>query len=84
MTEKKFNPSYAFLRKVEAGQVYRYMGYSMQRGSYYGFRGGEITFDKHKAAGYCNIYGGASLGRSAVAVLTDKGREFLTSKGPAL
>lgn len=78
---KTFKPSLAFLRKVAAGDVYSAMGYTMKRGAYRYFRGGEKTAEAHKRAGYIKPWGGASLGRRATVELTDLGRAALQSSG---
>lgn len=79
MSKRPFKPNIKFLRKVEAGLVASHMGYTVKRGGYWYFTGGEKTAEAHKRAGYVKPWGGASLGRSAYVELTDLGRAALTS-----
>jgi hypothetical protein len=74
---KQFKPNFAFLLKVEAGVVRMVKSYSMNRGGYYEFKGGAISYNKHLSAGFVKPYGSASLGRPAVVELTDEGRAAL-------
>ena len=70
-------PNIAFLQKVAAGDVGTYHGYSVRRGGYWTFRGGEATAKRHAQAGFIKMPGVAALFRFAPAALTDAGREAL-------
>ena len=83
-TEKPFKPSIAFLRKVEAKQVYNSITYSVRKGSQYSTKGGEKAIDAHVRAGLITRPYVADLGRPSYAELTDAGRAFLAQqKDPA-
>ncbi len=71
-------PNLKFLKKVAERQVYAGQGYSMKRGGYFYFRGGEATAKKHAAAGFVTMgRRGCSLGRPSYVELTDAGRAAL-------
>lgn len=75
-------PNIKFLRKVRDGKVYRYKHYTMKRGGYTGFVGGEATASKHADAGFVEAPArGASLGCPAVYTLTEKGKAALAEAG---
>lgn len=77
-----FKPNLKFLAKVEAGDVYAYQRYSVKRGGYYGFAGGEATYLRHRKAGYVTQAGPASLGRRGAVELTDLGKAALATVSP--
>jgi len=67
-------PNLKFLQKVSDGRVCATFSYSMNRGGYYGFRGGESTAKKYVEAGFvAPPRGGPSFGRPAYYTLTDAG-----------
>lgn len=74
-----FKPNLKFLAKVAADQVYAYQRYSVRRGGYYGFAGGEATYLKHRREGYVTQAGPASLGRRGKVELTDLGKAALAT-----
>lgn len=71
-------PNIAFLRKVQNCQVFRYKGYTMSRGGYFGFTGGEKTAERHVAAGYiADPKLSPELGWPAYFTLTEAGEAAL-------
>jgi hypothetical protein len=73
-------PNINFLKKVRDGKVMLIFSYSPRIGGTYKFKGGEATMEKHRAAGFITMRGGASLGRPSMAELTDAGRAALAAE----
>lgn len=71
-------PNLKFLQKVANGEVGSYHGYSVKRGGYWTFRGGEATAKKHAEAGFIRMPGSGGLFELARATLTDAGRAALS------
>jgi len=71
-------PNLKFLQKVADGYVAAFFAYSAKRGGRYGFRGGEVTANKHAKAGFVNMpTRSPSMGMPANVTLTDAGRAAL-------
>ena len=70
-------PSISFLKKCLEGKVGPTFGYSPRRGGISGFRGGEVTYEKHLAAGYVDHARGASIGRPGSVAVTQKGMDVI-------
>jgi hypothetical protein len=70
-------PNIAFLRKVADGKVRAVASYSMKRGRYDYFIGGEITARKHADAGYIQMPAHCRVMESKKATLTELGRAAL-------
>lgn len=75
--KKPFKPNLKWLQKVADGGVYSTWKYSVRRGGYSLFVGGEKTYEKHRDAGYVGWCPGSSMGRRGVLSLTDKGMSAL-------
>jgi len=76
-TEKPFKPSIAFLRKVEAREVYNAFTYSRRRGGKHTTKGGVKAIEAHAKAGLITRPYVADLGRPSYAELTAAGRAAL-------
>lgn len=68
--------SLAFLKKVEAGEVFRSSWYS-SGGMKYATKGGERTLQRHIDGGWVSCGHSVSMGQRAYATLTDAGRAVL-------
>jgi hypothetical protein len=75
----KFKPNLNFLHKVARGEVRHVFSYSMKRGGYWYWPGGEATVKKHAAHGFVEMpKRGPSLGKPVLVTLTDAGRAAIT------
>lgn len=74
----------AFLLKVERRGVFRAVGYSLRRGGYRRFVGGEKTAQAMANAGLIKMPYVADLGRPSYAELTEAGRQALAAAAPHL
>lgn len=75
-------PNLTFLAKVRDGEVFWRRGYSVRRGGFLKFVGGEAVAQKHADAGLIVMpyHPRAGLGQPALATLTDAGRALLEPK----
>lgn len=77
MAEKLTKTDLDFLRKVEAKQVYKAVGYTKRKGGYTRFEGGEERAMRYANRGLIRMPGFADMGRPSFAELTDAGRAAL-------
>lgn len=77
---KEFKPNLKWLQKVADGGVMHVAGYSMRKGGYTRFIGGEASYKKHRDAGYVGWCPGGSLGRPGILQLTEKGVDALRNE----
>lgn len=73
-------PNLTFLRKVEAKRVYKGHSYSVKRGGYWYFVGGEKTAERHAKGGFINMPSFCRLFEHSYATLTDTGRAALQTE----
>lgn len=72
-----------FLLRVERGEIRMTVGYTAKRGGYTIFHGGEKTFNRMRKTGLVAMLSVPSMGRPAIATLTDAGQAALKAYPPS-